>query len=160
MLRWARRRLGQPLRTLDETRDILHEAYGVVLRKIGDFELEDSRSFARWLRGIITRVVLQKSGNPHIRRRSPLEEDLRLDPELTPSTRISLEELLAHRSRVVRELERLDRLVYRLRTRGCSSADIAARIGLSDRAVRMRFAKAEARVRMRMRQVLGHPEGE
>ena len=29
MLRWARRRLGQPLRTLDETRDVLHDAYQV-----------------------------------------------------------------------------------------------------------------------------------
>src|SRR5687767_15607164 len=54
MTRWARRRLGMPLRTLEETRDVLHDAYGVVMRKVGGFRMEDSKSFARWLRGIIT----------------------------------------------------------------------------------------------------------
>jgi RNA polymerase sigma factor (sigma-70 family) len=161
MIRWARRRLGQPLRTLDETQDILHDAYQIVLRKIGSFTMEDSRSFARWLRGIITRVVLRKAGSPHVLRRAPMSEEYQPpDLDLTPMTRLSLEELKHCRYRILREMPRQDRLIYRLRVRGCSSSEIALRIGLSDRAVRMRFAKTDARIRLRMRQFVGaHPLG-
>ncbi len=156
MLRWARRRLGQPLRTLDDTRDILHDAWQIVLRKIGSFQLEDSRSFARWLRGIITRVVLRKAGSPWLLRRTEMAEDYQPpDLDLTPLTRLSLEELKRMRYRYLRECERQDRLIYRLRVRGCSSQEIAERIGLTDRAVRMRFAKTDARLRLRMRQLVG-----
>lgn len=161
MLRWARRRLGQPLRTLDETRDVLHDAYQIVLRKIGTFRMEDSRSFARWLRGIITRVVLRKAGNPYVARRSAMAEDYQPpDLDLTPMTRLSIEELKRHRYRILREFPRQDRLIYRLRVRGCSSLEIANRLGVTDRAVRMRFAKTDARIRLRMRQLVGaHPLG-
>jgi RNA polymerase sigma factor (sigma-70 family) len=151
MTRWARRRLGMPLRTLEETRDVLHDAYGVVIRKIGGFHMEDSRSFARWLRGIITRVVLQKAGSQYLRRRSALPEDAPVaSPDLTPMTRVSIDELTRWRYRILKEFERMDRRIYRLRVRGHSSAEIADLVGLSDRAVRMRFAKTEARLRMRM----------
>jgi RNA polymerase sigma factor (sigma-70 family) len=151
MTRWARRRLGMPLRTLEETRDVLHDAYAVVMRKIGSFHVEDSKSFARWLRGIITRVVLQKAGSQYLRRRSALDDDLPVaSPELTPMTRVSLEELTRCRYRILREFERMDRRIYRLRVRGHSSAEVADLVGLSDRAVRMRFAKTEARLRTRM----------
>lgn len=155
MLRWARRRLGIPLRTLDETRDILHDAYQVVLRKIGSFRMEDSRSFARWLRGIITRIVLQRSGSPHVRRRDPGTATLEAaDLSMTPSTRLGLEELQEHRYRILRNLPRGDRLVYRLRARGWSSSEIAARLGVSDRVVRTRFARTEARLRARLQELL------
>ena len=161
MVRWARRRLGQPLRTMDETRDVLHDAYQVVLRKIDSFRFEDSRSFARWLRGIITRVILRKAGSPHLARRHPLTDEERVpDPDLTPMTRLSLEELKNHRFRYLKEYDRTDRLIYRLRTRGCSSQDIALRIGMSDRAVRMRYAKTDARLRVRMMQLVeSNPRG-
>jgi RNA polymerase sigma factor (sigma-70 family) len=156
MLRWARKRLGQPLRTLDETRDVLHDCYQVVLRKIGAFEMEDSRSFARWLRGIITRVVLRKASSPHIARRTAVAEDYDApDLDLTPMTRLSLDELKRCRYRILREFPRQDRLIYRLRVRGCTSSDIALRLGVTDRAVRMRFAKTDARLRLRMRQIVG-----
>lgn len=158
MVRWARRRLGAPLRTLDETRDVLHDAYQIVLRKIGTFHMEDSKSFARWLRGIITRVILRKAGSLDLARRSPLPEEYQPpDLDLTPVTRLTIDELRNVRYRILREFPRLDRLIYRLRARGWSSADIAVRVGLSDRAVRMRFAKTDARIRLRMRQLLGLP---
>ncbi len=162
MLRWARRRLGQPLRTLDETRDVLHDAYQVVLRKIDSFRMEDSRSFARWLRGIITRVVLRKAGNPWIVRRTAVDDEQYQPPDLdlTPLTRLSIDELKHHRYRILRELPRQDRLIYRLRVRGCSSLGIADRIGLTDRAVRQRFARTDARIRLRMRLLLGGARGE
>jgi RNA polymerase sigma factor (sigma-70 family) len=155
MTRWARRRLGMPLRTLEETRDVLHDAYGVVMRKIGGFRMEDSRSFARWLRGIITRVVLQKAGSQYLRRRSALPDDMPVaSPDLTPMTRVSIEELTRWRYRILKEFERMDRRIYRLRAHGLSSTEIADLVGLSDRAVRMRFAKTEARLRMRMLRLL------
>lgn len=159
MLRWARRRLGQPLRTLDETRDILHDAWQVVLRRIGSFEMEDSRSFPRWLRGIITRVVLQKAQNPYLKRRQALTEEFQPpDLELTPMTRLSLDELVHLRYRLLRNFDRMDRVIYRLRARGVSSAAIADRVGMSDRAVRMRFARTDARLRLRMKQLAEAPE--
>ena len=155
MTRWARRRLGMPLRTLEETRDVLHDAYAVVLRKIKSFRMEDSKSFARWLRGIITRVVLQKAGSQYLRRRSALPDDMPVASlELTPMTRVSLEDLTRWRYRILKEFERMDRRIYRLRVRGRSSTDIADLVGLSDRAVRMRFAKTEARLRVRMLRLL------
>lgn len=151
MTRWARRRLGMPLRTLEETRDVLHDAYAVVIRKIAAFHMEDSKSFARWLRGIITRVVLQKAGSQYLRRRTALDDDLPVaSTELTPMTRVSLEELTRWRYRFLKEFERMDRRIYRLRVRGHSSTAVADLVGLSDRAVRMRFAKTEARLRTRM----------
>jgi RNA polymerase sigma factor (sigma-70 family) len=155
MTRWARRRLGMPLRTLEETRDVLHDAYGVVMRKIGGFRMEDSKSFARWLRGIITRVVLQKAGSQYLRRRSALPDDMPVaSPELTPMTRVSLEELTRWRYRFLKEFDRMDRRIYRLRVRGTSSTEIADLVGLTDRSVRMRFAKTEARLRLRMLRLL------
>jgi RNA polymerase sigma-70 factor (ECF subfamily) len=155
MTRWARRRLGVPLRTLEETRDVLHDAYGVVMRKIGGFRMEDSKSFARWLRGIVTRVVLQKAGSQYLRRRTALSEDMPVvSPDLTPMTRVSVEELTRCRYRILREFDRMDRRIYRLRVAGLSSAEIAAFVGLSDRAVRMRFARTEARLRVRMQRLI------
>jgi len=155
MLRWAHRRLGRSLRTLDETRDVLHDAYGIALAKIGSFRMEDNKSFARWLRGIITRVVLRKAGSQYVTRRVPMMESYEPpDLELTPMTRLSLEDLRNHRYRILKESDWTDRLIYRLRVRGCSSSDIGARLGLTDRAVRMRFAKTDARLRLRMRQII------
>jgi len=155
LVRWARRRLGQPLRTLDETRDVLHDAYQVALTRIGAFRFEDSKSFARWMRGIITRVVLRKAGSPHVvRRKSLLQEHQKEDPDLPPMSRLSLQELKDARYRFLRESGRTDRLIFRLRARGCSSSQIALRIGMSDRAVRMKFAKTEARLRLKLLQFI------
>ena len=71
-------------------------------------------------------------------------------PELTPMTRVSIDELTRWRYRILKEFERMDRRIYRLRVRGKSATEIADLVGLSDRAVRMRFAKTEARLRTRM----------
>jgi len=160
MIRWARRRLGQPLRTLDETMDVLHDAYQVVLRKIGSFEMEDSKSFARWLRGIITRVVLQKSGNPYLKKRDALTTAQHpQDLELTPMTRLTVKDLVNYRYRLLKSFPRTDQLIYRLRLRGWSAQEIADRLGVTDRAVRMRFAKTDARVRLKMKQFVESADG-
>ena len=161
LIRWARRRLGQPLRTLDETRDVLHDAYQVALTKISTFRMGDTKSFARWLRGIITRVVLRKAASPHVVRRTPMGEAFQSpDLELTPMSRLTLQELREARYRILREMDRTDRLIYRLKARGWSSSDIADRIGMTDRAVRMRFAKTDARIRLRMMQLVEAHRGQ
>lgn len=153
LLRWARKRLGYPLRTLEDTRDIIQDTYSVVLRKIGEFRYADQRSFARWLRGIVTRIVLQKSGDLHMRRRHALGEDpLFSDEGTTPSTSAQVRELLRLRYQYLREFDRTDRLIYRLRMRGFSSEQIAAHCGMTDRSVRLRFARTDARIRLRMKQ--------
>jgi RNA polymerase sigma factor (sigma-70 family) len=151
LARWARRRLGYPLRTLDETRDIIHDCYTVVLRKIGQFRYEDSTSFARWLRGIVTRIVLQKAGGVDIKRRLAMpEEPNAADSASTPSTAAALSELVRYRYAVLREFDRTDRFIYRLRLRGFSSQQISELCGMTDRGVRLRFARTDARIRMRM----------
>jgi RNA polymerase sigma factor (sigma-70 family) len=159
MLRHAHRLLGRPLRSLDETRDILHDAYQIAMRKLHLFVPEDSRSFARWMRGIITRVILRKSEAPYVVRRAALPADFQQpDLDLTPLTRLSLRELRLHRYRCLRDCDRMDRLIYRLRTRGCAASEIAARLGISDRAVRMRYARTDARIRLRMKALVeAHP---
>lgn len=152
LVRWARKRLGQPLRSLDDTRDIIQDTYTVVLRKISQFRYEDSTSFARWLRGIVTRIVLQKAGRIDLKRRAAMPEDPFVpDLATTPSTTALLQELVRFRYRVLREFDRTDRLIYRLRMRGFSSEQISAHCGMTDRAVRMRFAQTDARIRLRMK---------
>jgi RNA polymerase sigma factor (sigma-70 family) len=156
LVRWARRRLGFPLRTLEDTRDIIQDAYAVLLRKIGRFEYEDTRSFARWLRGIVTRIVLQKANGVHVRRRLLMPAEPRFaDPSVTPSTAASMREITRTRYSTLREFDRTDRLIYRLRMRGFSSTQIADHVGMTDRAVRMRFARVDARIRLRMSQAIG-----
>lgn len=152
LVRWARRRLGLQLRNLDDTRDIIHDTYAVVLRKIGQFRYEDTRSFARWMRGIVTRIVLQKAGGVELKRRlaMPDEPNLR-DLQATPSTSVALRELLHYRYAVLREFDRTDRLIYRLRMRGFSSEQIAVICGMTDRNVRIRFARTDAKIRLRMK---------
>ena len=152
LVRWARKKLGYPLRTLEDTRDIIHDTYAVVIRKIAQFHYEDSRSFARWLRGIVTRIVLQKAGGNSLKRRLTMPEEPRLaDLGATPSTSAMLHEAQRHRYRVLREFDRLDRLIYRLRMRGFSSTQIATYCGMTDRGIRLRFAKTDARLRLRMK---------
>ena len=151
MLSWARRRLGVKLRTLDETRDILHDAYQVVMRKIGSFKADGDDAFGRWLRGIITRVVLQKAGSPYLRKKSRLETGAQpKDLDLTPMTRVSLDEIVAWRWKLLRAFPRQDRLIYRLRLRGWSGQEIADRLGITDRSVRQHYAKTEAALRMKL----------
>ena len=156
LVRWARRRLGFPLRTLEDTRDIIQDTYAVLLRKIHRFEYEDSRSFARWLRGIVTRIVLQKANGIHLRRRLMMPAEPRFaDPSITPSTAAAAKEITRTRYAALREFERMDRLIYRLRMRGFSSTQIADHVGMTDRGVRMRYARVDARLRLRMLQALG-----
>lgn len=155
LLRFAHRKLGMPLRATDETRDVLHDAYQVVLRKIGSFRPEDSKSFARWLRGIVTRVVLQKAGAMHVKRRKEMpEEPATVDPDLTPATRLSVAELVAVRYRLLRSFDRLDRKIYRLRMRGRSTVEIGALVGLTDRMIRIRFARTDAKIRLHLQRHL------
>ena len=99
---------------------------------------------------------MRKAGRLAIARQTSLEERVEpVDADLTPMTRLSLEELTRCRYRVLRQFAWTDRLIYRLRVRGVSSSAIADRLGLTDRAVRMRFAKTDARIRLRMRQIVG-----
>ncbi|MFT7619369.1 MAG: RNA polymerase sigma factor (sigma-70 family) [Planctomycetota bacterium] len=158
LVRWSRKRLGYPLRTLEETRDIMNDTWMVVMRKIGSFEYEDSRSFARWLRGIVTRIVLQKANGSHLKRRLLMPEGVEVsDLATTPSTRASLGELQRLRYAELRQFEKTDRVIYRLRMRGFSSTQIADLVGMSDRGVRMRFAKVDARLRLRLKKLLDEP---
>lgn len=155
LLRWARQRLGYPLRTLQDTRDVIHDTYAVVLKKIDHFEYHDPRSFARWLRGIVTRIVLQKAGGVDLRRRLKLPDEPALpDLSATPSTTATFREIRQERYRVLREFDRTDRLIYRLRMRGFSSTQIADYVGMTDRGVRLRFAKTDAKIRMRMLKIV------
>jgi RNA polymerase sigma factor (sigma-70 family) len=157
LLRWSRSRLGQSLRTLDETRDVLHDAYQVAIRKIPEFQMQDSKSFARWMRGIVTRVILKKSSSQYVVRRRPMNEEYQPpDLDLTPFTRLSLDELKNLRYRILKECPREDRLIYRLRVRGMGSEQIADHLGVTDRNVRQRFARTDAKLRLRMRR---HLEG-
>lgn len=161
LVRWARQRLGYPLRTLEDTRDVIHDTYAVVLRKIDRFEYHDPRSFARWLRGIVTRIVLQKSGAVGIRRRLKMPDEPGVpDLSATPCTSATVREIKRARYGVLREFDRTDRIIYRLRMRGFSSSQIADYVGMTDRGVRMRFAKTDAKIRMRMMKLVDTQRGD
>ena len=161
LVRWARERLGYPLRTLEDTRDIMNDTWMVVMRKIPTFNYEDSSSFGRWLRGIVTRIVLQKANSGHLKRRLLMPEGSDpCDLGATPSTHASLIELQRLRYAELRSFEKIDRAIYRLRMRGFASAQIADLVGMSDRGVRMRFAKVDARLRLRLRKLLGATDGD
>ncbi len=148
---WARRRLGFPLRTLEETQDILQEVYLVVIQKIAGFEPRDRHSFPAWLKGIATRIVLQKASGSYLRHRllDPEPQGLR-DLQATPCTAATLDELRRRTYAELRSFDRLDRVIYRLRRRGFSSMQIADLVGMTDRGVRMRHARVDARLRMRL----------
>ncbi len=155
LVRWARKRLGYPLRTLEETRDIMNDTWMVVMRKMPRFQYDDSTSFARWLRGIVTRIVLQKANGGHIKRRLLLPDGAEIsDLDATPSTKASLSELQRLRYAELRSFDKIERVIYRLRMRGFSSGQIADLVGMSDRGVRLRFAKVDARLRLRLRKLL------
>lgn len=152
LVRWARKRLGFPLRTVEDTRDIIHDTYAVVLKKIDKFEYEDSKSFARWLRGIVTRIVLQKAGGIHLKRKLRMPDDPKFeDLGSTPSTQATVREIRRYRYGVLRTFDRTDRFIYRLRMRGFSSSQISDHVGMTDRGVRMRFARVDAKIRLKMR---------
>ncbi|MCB9834159.1 MAG: sigma-70 family RNA polymerase sigma factor [Planctomycetes bacterium] len=157
---WARRRLGFPLRTLEETQDILQEVYLVVLQKVAEFEPQDQHSFPAWLKGIATRIVLQKASGSYLRHRLLDPEPLVLrDLEATPCTAATLDEIKRRTYQELRGFDRLDRLIYRLRRRGFSSTQIADLVGMTDRGVRMRHARVDARLRLRLGRLAdGDPE--
>ena len=162
LVRWARKRLGFPLRTLEDTRDIIHDTYAVVLRRIDQFEYEDRQSFARCLRGIVTRIVLQKANGVHLRRRLLMPDSEKVtDHDATPSTTAAIKEITRKRYAILRKFDRTDRFIYRLRMRGFSSTQISDFVGMTDRAVRMRFARVDAKIRLKMKKFLeeqGHAD--
>lgn len=156
VLGWVSRRLGLKLRSLDDTRDVLHDAYAIVLLRVGDFNPDDAANFGRWLRAILHRVLLRKSDAPDVKRREALPQDVTAAAaDITMNTRLSLPEIEAMKERLLEGFEDVDRVIWRERQRGVPSTELADRLGMTDRNIRLRFAKTDAAIRVRLRKALG-----
>lgn len=158
---WVSRRLGLRLRSLDDTRDVLHDAYALVLARVADFDPDDAANFGRWLRAILHRVLLRKSDAPDVKRREALPDDVTAAAaDITMNTRLSLSEIETLRERLLEGFAEEDRVIWRERQRGLAAAEIAARLGMTDRNVRLRYAKTEAAIRVRLRRAMGEDADE
>ncbi len=156
VVHWVSRRLGRPLRNLDDTRDILHDAYAIVLTRVGDFNPDDAAHFGHWLRAILHRVLLRKCEDLSVKRREALPADVAaIDPDITVNTRMSVPEIEAMREKLLEGFSPEDRLIWRERTRGVSAAEIAEKLKMTDRNIRLRFAKVDASMRVRLQRALG-----
>lgn len=148
--RAASQRLRNPLRTQIGTSDVLQSTYIDVVRSIDSFRGEDEHTFANWLTSIIEHNLRDKAraSNRAKRKRPPsggIEPDDLPAPNPSPSVEaIRLERLDA----VGRALDRLDpdyRDVIVLRMiEELSYAEIGERMGRSEGALRMLYARARA----------------
>jgi DNA-directed RNA polymerase specialized sigma24 family protein len=132
-----------------------------VLARVADFDPDDAANFGRWLRAILHRVLLRKSDAPDVKRREALPDDVTAAAaDITMNTRLSLSEIETLRERLLEGFAEEDRVIWRERQRGLAAAEIAARLGMTDRNVRLRYAKTEAAIRVRLRRAMGEDADE
>jgi hypothetical protein len=59
------------------------------------------------------------------------------------------------KERLLEGFEETDRVIWRERQRGVPSSELADRLGMTDRNIRLRFAKTDAAIRVRLRKAMG-----
>lgn len=146
----ARRRLGQPLRGVLETSDILQSTYVDVVRTIDTFRGQDEESFAAWLTRILENNIRDKAKFfDRAKRRAPegdgIHPDSLSDPGPSPSRlAMDVEDLDA----VGRAMDRLDEEQRRIITlrmiEGRGYDEIARLLGKREGAARMLYSRARA----------------
>lgn len=160
LLSFIRLKMGRSLRSRLESRDILQATFLKSFQHLDDFEGDDTRSLLGWLMRIAEREIRDRADFHHRQRRDAAQEDdLGDHPDLVARSRSALSRLiLDERSeRVEAALESLTethRQVILLRTfEELSFPEIAARLGKSEDACRMQFARAMTALTL----ALSHP---
>ena len=149
LLAFIRLRLGRDLRSRLESRDILQATLLKSVEHIGDVQATDSRGLMAWLARIAEHEIRDRADYHHRQRRDAAREVLIDEAAVPPAlTRSALSKLI-----LSEEAERLEtaldslsenhRDVILLRKfEGLSFAEIGRRLGKSEDACRMLFARA------------------
>ena len=149
LLSFIRLKMGRGLRARLESRDILQATFLKSFQHLDDFEGQDARSLLGWMMRIAEHEIRDRADFHHRRQRdAKQEDDLRDHPELLARSRSALSRLILDEraERVEAALESLTdayRQVILLRTfEELSFPEIATRLGKSEDACRMQFARA------------------
>ena len=150
-------RLPGGARHFDEVEDLVQETFFRACRDLDRFTWQSPDSFFRWLAQIAGHVVIDRARYHARERRAGEEVRFRSDsnpagPE--PADTVTPSRLLARKEAVERLLELLDALPddYRealvlAKVEGCSTVEIAARMGKSREAVALLVYRALKRLR-------------
>jgi len=149
LLSFIRLRMGRSLRARLESRDILQATFLKSFQHMDDFEGQDGPTLLAWLMRIAEHEIRDRADfHRRQQRDAQQEDDLRDHPELVARSRSALSRLILDEraERVEAALESLTdghRQVILLRAfEELSFPEIARRLGKSEDACRMQFARA------------------
>jgi RNA polymerase sigma-70 factor (ECF subfamily) len=149
LLSFIRLKMGRSLRARLESRDILQATFLKSFQHMDDFAGQDGHSLLAWLMRIAEHEIRDRADFHHRQQRDATQEDdLRDHPGLLARSRSALSRLILDEraERVETALESLSdphRQVILLRTfEELSFPEIAGRLGKSEDACRMQFARA------------------
>jgi RNA polymerase sigma-70 factor, ECF subfamily len=149
LLAYIRLKLGRSLRERLESRDILQAALLKSFEHLAEFRGSDGRSLMAWLARIADREIADRADYHHRQRRdagreSPLDDH----PELKTYVRSVLSQVIVNErlsglEAAIDSLSEAHREIVLLRKfEELSFPEIAARLGKSEDACRMQFARA------------------
>jgi RNA polymerase sigma-70 factor, ECF subfamily len=149
LLSFIRLKMGPSLRARLESRDILQATFLKSFQHMDDFEGEDTRSLIGWLTRIAEHEIRDRADFHHRQQRDAKREDPIGDHQnlvarsRSALSRLILDERARHVEAALEALTEPHRQVILLRTyEELSFPEIAARLGTSEDACRMRFARA------------------
>ena len=130
--------------------DCLSEVIVKVLEKIGQYDPEEA-SFTTWLTAVTRNAALNKLRQNRNRREEAMDEQMP-SQTLTPEENLLREERKKALENALHQLPRKDKLLFYRKYYYCqSTAQIAAELGLSHRAVEGRLY----RIKKHLRELLG-----
>jgi RNA polymerase sigma-70 factor (ECF subfamily) len=149
LLSYIRLKIGARLREKVESRDILQTTLLKSFQHLPEFRGQDGRALMAWLAKIADREIVDRV-DFHGRRRRDAAQESTLDdhPELAARVRSALSQAIvnertAQLERAIESLSDAHRSIILLRKfEELSFPDIAARLGKSEDACRMLFARA------------------
>ena len=149
-------------RAFDEVEDLVQETFLRACRDLGGFTWQSPGSFFRWLASIAGHVVIDRARYRNRERRAGDEVPFRSESNpagAEPVDTVTPSRLLARKEAVERLLERLDQLPddYRealvmAKVEGCTTAEIAERMGKTREAVALLVYRALQRLRVLARE--------
>jgi RNA polymerase sigma-70 factor (ECF subfamily) len=155
-------RLSANGRTFDEVEDLVQETFLRACRDLDGFTWQSQDSFFRWLASIAGHVVIDRARYRSRERRAgePVPFRSESNPNgAEPVDTVTPSRLLARKEAVERLLERLDQLPedYRqalvmAKVEGCSTPEIAERMGKTREAVALLVYRALQRLRAMARE--------
>jgi RNA polymerase sigma-70 factor (ECF subfamily) len=149
LLSYIRLKIGARLREKVESRDILQATLLKSFEHLSEFRGEDGRALMAWLAKIADREIVDRV-DYHGRRRRDATQESTLDdhPELAARVRSALSQAImnecaAQLERAIESLTEAHRdIILQRKFEELSFPEIAARLGRSEDACRMLFARA------------------